>query len=139
MPKRHLEAPTAAARAKMRKQIGSLKSLTVQPVTKARYTKARDDFYAWLRQEHLTLPHSAYQLDLVVSDYLEALWASGKGRTEGSNVLAALQDVQPHLKGQLKMSWRLMKTWSTHEIPNRAPPLSLECLHVMVGYSLFKV
>eukprot|EP00435_Cladocopium_sp_Y103_P016211 s3739_g4.t1 len=68
----------------------------------------------------------------------KALWADGKGRSCGSNILASLQDAQPHLKGKLKMSWRLMKTWVTHEIPNRAPPLPIDALHLMVGYSLFK-
>ena len=133
MGKRHLEGSTMAARAEARKTLGSLKSLMVQPVTRARYAKAREDFYSWLKDERLILPHQT-----MVSDYLEALWAQGKGRTEGSNILAGLQDVQPHLKGKLKMSWRLMKTWVTHEIPNRAPPLPLDCLHAMVGYSLFK-
>ena len=138
MPKRLLEAATANERAKMRKQLGSLKSLTVQPVTRARYEKARQDFYSWLQGENLVLPSSAYSLDLIVSDYLEALWASGKGRTEGSNILAGLQDAQPHLKGKLKMSWRLMKAWVSHEIPNRAPPLSVDVLYALVGYCLFK-
>lgn len=138
MPKRHLEAPTAEARAKMRRQLGTLKSLTVQPITRKRYEEARESFYNWLRAERILLPNSAYQLDFVVSDYLEALWAQGKGRTEGSNILAGLQDAQPHLKGKLKMSWRLMKTWATHEVPNRAPPLALDCLYVLVGYAIFK-
>ena len=31
------------------------------------------DFYSWLRQEKLAIPSSSYQLDLIVSDYLEAL------------------------------------------------------------------
>ena len=31
-----------------------------------------------------------------------------------------------------------MKAWVTHEVPNRAPPLSLDGLYVMVGYSLFR-
>ena len=84
------------------------------------------------------MPTSAKQLDLVVSEYLEYLWAKGDGRTEGSNVLAALQDNQPHLKGKLLQGWRLMKAWVVNDIPNRAPPLSLECLEIMVGYSLFK-
>ena len=122
MPKRHLEASTATERAKQRQQLGSLRSLTVQPVTRQRYDKARQDFYKWLQREKLLLATTAFQLDLQVSDYLEALWAQGKGRTEGSNLLAGLQDAQPHLKGKLKMSWRLMKTWVTHEIPNRAGP-----------------
>jgi hypothetical protein len=138
MVKRVLEGHNAADRAEKRRQLGTLKSLTVQPVTRARYEQARNDFYQWLRSENLILPHSAKQLDLVVSDYLEFLWAKGKGRTEGSNILAGLQDAQPHLKGNLKQSWRLMKAWVTHEVPNRAPPLSLDCLYVMVGYSLFK-
>ena len=138
MPKRHLEASTPEARAKIRKNLGTLKSLTVQPVTRKRYEEARESFYSWLRQEKILLPHTAYQLDFVVSDYLEALWAQGKGRTEGSNTLAGLQDAQPHLKGKLKMSWRLMKTWVTHEVPNRAPPLPLDCLYVLVGYAIFK-
>ena len=138
MPKRVLEAHTEEGRAKQRKTLGTLKSLTVQPVTRARYTDAKNQFFEWLRNEGLVLPQSAYHLDLVVSDYLEALWAQGKGRTHGSNILAALQDVQPHLKGKLKGSWRLMKTWVTHEVPNRAPPLSLDVLHLLVGYALFK-
>ena len=138
MPKRHLEASTATERAKQRQQLGSLRSLTVQPVTRQRYDKARQDFYKWLQREKLLLATTAFQLDLQVSDYLEALWAQGKGRTEGSNLLAGLQDAQPHLKGKLKMSWRLMKTWVTHEIPNRAPPLSIDALQVLVGYALFK-
>lgn len=138
MPKRHLEAGTQEERAKQRRKLGTLKELTVQPVTRARYKDAREKFYEWLRQENLMMPSSPYQLDLVVSDYLEALWANGKGRSEGSNTLAALQDVQPHLKGKLKLSWRLMKTWVSNEIPCRAPPLPLDILHLLVGYALFK-
>ena len=122
----------------MRKQMGSLRSLTVQPVTRARYAQAKESFYEWLRTENLVLPASAYQLDLTVSDYLESLWAKGHGRTSGSNILAALQDAEPHLKGKLKSSWRLMKTWVTHEVPNRAPPLTLDQLHTLVGYAIFK-
>ena len=137
MPRRHLEGATQADRAKIRKQLGTLHSLTVQPVTRARYQQARDAFYEWLRQENLVLPSSAYHLDLVVSDYLEYLWASGQGRSCGSNILAGLQDAQPHLKGKLKMAWRLMKAWVTNEVPNRAPPLPLDALYAMVGYSLF--
>lgn len=138
MPKRHLEASTEQARAAARKQLGPLKQLTVQPVTRARYESSRTEFYQWLASENLALPSTPYQLDLLISDYLEALWASGKGRTVGSTILAALQDQQPHLKGRLKLSWRLMKTWVSNEIPNRAPPLSADVLHLLVGYSMFK-
>ena len=83
MPKRHLEGSTPEARAKIRKQLGTLKELTVQPVTRARYSQAREAFYKWLKEEDIFLPHSAYQLDLVVSDYLEALWHKGKDEQKG--------------------------------------------------------
>ena len=138
MGKRHLEQPTQEARAKMRKTLGPLKNLTVQPVTRKRYDKALADFFAYLRHERLTLPHQAQHMDAVSSDYLEHLWAKGYGRTEASNFLAALQDSQPHLKGKLAQSWRLLKAWVTHEVPNRAPPLPLDLVEAMAGYALFK-
>lgn len=138
MPKRHLEGTTQEARAKMRKTLGPLRALTVQPVTKARYQKALDDFFTYLKDEKLILPQSAAQLDPIVADYLEFLWAKGSGRTCASNILAGLQDTQPRLKGRLPESWRLLKAWVTHEVPNRAPPFPLEMLEAMVGYFIFK-
>ena len=138
MPKRRLEGKTQEDRVKIRKSLGTLRELTVQPVTKARYAQARENFYTYLRDHHLTLPNHGVALDAIVSDYMEHLWATGAGRTEGSNILAALQDAQPQLKGKLLESWRLLKTWTTHEVPNRAPPLPLEVLHAMVGYATFK-
>lgn len=104
VPKRQLEKATEEERAKQRRQIGSLKSLTVQPVTRKRYQEAREMFYQWLESENLILAHTAFYLDLQVSDYLEFLWSEGKGRTTGSNLLAGLQDAQPHLQGKLKSS-----------------------------------
>lgn len=138
MPKRVLEGAAQEQRVKQRKELGSLRELTVQPVTRARYSHALDDFYAYLKQENLVLPPKAHQMDKVVADYLEFLWAQGSGRSSGSNVLAALQDKQPQLKGKLQESWRLMKAWVTHEMPNRAPRLPLELLECMIGYALFK-
>lgn len=138
MPKRHLEAATPEARATMRKKLGTLKQLTFQPTTRARYDQSLTIFFKFLKSINRELPPTAAQLDLLVSDYLEQLWAEGEGRSSGSNVLAALQDFQPQLKGKLLQSWRLMKAWVVHEVPNRAPPLPLEHVEAMVGYNLFK-
>jgi hypothetical protein len=44
MPKKHLEAPTPQARAKLRKSLGTLRQLTIQPVTRSRYDKSLQDF-----------------------------------------------------------------------------------------------
>lgn len=35
-------------------------------------------------------------------------------------------------------AWRLLRTWSVNEIPNRAPPLPDQVLQAMVGWSFFK-
>eukprot|EP00438_Fugacium_kawagutii_P029122 Skav233719 [mRNA] locus=scaffold2120:365768:377109:+ [translate_table: standard] len=100
----------------------------------ARYKDALDN----LKDHNLVLPPRYAQLDGILSDYLEHLWAEGLGRTVASNVLAAIQDSQPQAKGHLSESWRLLRTWSIHEVPNRAPPLPLEVVHALCGYGLFK-
>lgn len=138
MPKRHLEQQTQEGGAKQRQQLGPLRSLTVQPVTRARYDLALSNFFKYLKDEKLILPHRAAEVDTCVADYLEFLWAQGHGRSVASNTLAALQDSQPRLKHHLPESWRLLKAWVTNEIPNRAPPLPINLLELMVGYCLFK-
>lgn len=135
---RHLEGRTREDRIRTRRARGTLKELTVQPSTRARYNKALDKFASYLKKEHIALPTNKAHLDLVVSDYLEFLWASGEGKALASDSLAAIQDKQPQVRHQLLGSWRLLKTWSISELPNRAPPLPEPALHCMVGYALFK-
>ena len=132
-----IEGRTREDRKKVRKTLGTLKSLSVQPVTRKRYQSSLDQFYDYLRGEQLELPKQRDKLDGIVGDYLEYLWSQGEGRASGSNLLAALQDVDPHLKGHLPGSWRLMKTWAANEIPNRAPPLTENVLKAMIGWSIF--
>ena len=139
MPKRkaRLEGRNKEERKKVRKEMGSLRSLTVQPATKKRYTAAVDKFLQFLNREKLTLPTSRGKLDVLTAEYLEYLWQSGEGRALASDTLAGLQDQDPCLKGQLPCTWRLLKVWHTHEVPSRAPPIPERVLHAMVGYCLF--
>ena len=136
--KKHVEGRTKEERIKVRKQLGPLKGLTVQPGTRARYDKALEKFSSWLQREGLSLPTAKIHLDAVVSDYVESLWCEGEGRALASDTLAAIQDRQPQVKGHLLGCWRLLKTWNINEIPNRAPPLPEQALLAMVGFSLFK-
>ena len=131
------EAHTKQERKKVRKSLGTLKSLTVQPTTRNRYTLGMERFYHYLRSNGIVLPKKRDAMDDLVADYLEHLWSEGEGRATASNFLAALQDADPKLKGCLPSSWRLMKTWTIHEVPNRAPPLSLSVLKAMCGWSVF--
>lgn len=137
MPKRVLEGRTTAERVKQRRTLGTLKQFTVQPATKQRYNKAVDKFLFFLQHNDLELPRQRYLLDAYVCEYLEHLWATGAGRALASDTVAGLQDDDPRLKGQLPGAWRLLKTWATNEIPNRAPPLPVHVLHALVGWAFF--
>ena len=136
--KRHLEGRTKEERQKIRKDLGPLKSLTVQPQTRRRYELARKQFYEFLAENSLKIPTKTLQLDSLLGDYLEHLWSTGEGRAKASDTLAAIQDLQPHTKGGLALSWRLLKTWHVNEIPCRAPPLPEICLQAMLGWCILK-
>ena len=75
-------------------------------------------------------------MDNLVSDYLEHLWEQGEDRATASTFLAALQDFDPKLKNNLPGWWKLMKTWETHELPFRAPPMTEAVLSAMVGWAV---
>ena len=123
-----MEGKSQQERKKVRSKLGSLKGLTVQPRTRQRYTDCLNRFFDWMAGEGLVLPKRRAQLDTLVSDYLENLWASGEGKSIANNTLAALQDRDPSLEKKLPGSWRLLKAWTTIEIPNRAPPMTLQVL-----------
>lgn len=135
--KKHLEGRTKQERKKVRKQLGSLKKLTVQPRTRARYDAAKHKFFDFLNINSLQLPRKRMAIDGLLSDYLEHLWAQGEGRALASDTLAALQDTDPHLRGCIPGAWRLLKAWHMHELPNRAAPLPEFALQALTGYFLF--
>ena len=130
-----MEGRSQQQRKAVRKNLGKLKDLTVQPRTRQRYEASLQQFYSWLEREGLALPT---QMDNLVSDYLEFLWAEGHGKSEANNALAALQDFDPNLRRKLPGSWRLLKAWSTAEIPNRAPPMTLGILDALCGWSVMQ-
>ena len=134
---RHVEGRTKEQRAKVRKRLGSLKHLTVQPKTRSRYEAARKKFYDFLAMERIVLPTRREVLDNILAEYIDWLWMKGEGRGLASDTVAGLQDLDPRLKGQLSLTWRLLKTWHVNEIPNRAPPLPEAALHAMVGWAIF--
>lgn len=136
--KKHCEGRSKEERIKVRKTLGKLKDLTVQPQTRKRYESARQQFYQFLHANQLQVPTQSHALDLLVGEYLEHLWSTGEGRGRASDTLAAIQDLQPQTKGALPVSWRLLKAWHVNEVPCRAPPLPESCLKAMVGWAIFK-
>ena len=109
----------------------------MQPSTRLRYDKALNRFLSFLKAEGLQLPTKREQLDPLVMEYIEHLWFSGEGRGLAANTLASLQDHDAKIRGHLPGAWRLVKTWVTHELPNRAPPIPEVVLHSVVGWGLY--
>ena len=134
---KHVEGRTREERKKVRKDLGKLADLTVQKSTRKRYNSALSEFSLYLSKAGLRLPTIKTELDAVLSDYVEYLWSEGYARALASDTLAAVQDKQPSIKGHLRSSWRLLKTWGVNEIPNRAAPLPESALHAMVGHAFF--
>lgn len=133
-----IEARTKEDRATQRKQLGSLRSLAVQPKTRQRYDAAMNKLFDFLKFEGLELPKQKVALDDLVADYIEQLWASGEGRALASDTVAGLQNLEPHLKGSLLGSWRLLKVWGQNEQPNRAPPFPESVLQALVGQAILQ-
>ena len=138
MPKRKfVEAKEPRERAEQRQKLGTLRELTVQPATRRRYDNATQQFFNFLQTNQLELPKQKALLDGLVCDYVEHLWSSGAGRALANDTLAGLQDLQPSIRGHLAGAWRLLKTWSVNEIPNRAPPLPEQVVLAMAGWGFF--
>eukprot|EP00438_Fugacium_kawagutii_P016151 Skav228276 [mRNA] locus=scaffold6733:108207:110481:- [translate_table: standard] len=139
MPKsRLLEGVDAKSRATQRQRLGTLRELTVQPATRRRYERATQAFFEYLNTAGIVLPTQKSKLDPLVCDFIEHLWSSGAGRAQACDTLAGLQDSQPSLRNNLPGAWRLLKTWSINEVPNRAPPLPEHVVQSMVGWALLK-
>jgi len=126
---------TKEERKRVRKFMGTLKSLTVQPKMRARYAGPLQRFFEYLQRDGISLPTVRDSMDAIVSDYIELLWSEGEGRAEASNALAALQDADPKLHGCLPGAWRLLRTWNANEM-QRAPPLTESVLSAMVGWAI---
>ena len=137
MGKRLLEGVNPADRAQKRQKLGKLSELTVQPSTRIRYDGAIDAFLTFLNHNSLSLPSQRDRLDPLVCEFIEHLWSSGGGRGRASDCVAGLQDRDPKIRGHLPGAWRLLKTWSINEIPNRAPPIPEHVLHSMIGWGTF--
>lgn len=124
--------PSKQQRKQERQHLGRLQDLVVKPGTLQKYHVHFNKFHEWATANELPLI-SEFDIDSAASQFLEALWADGFGRAEGSYLLAAIQFMLPTLRHQLPLAWRLMKTRSKHEMPTRAVPLDAEATLAFAG------
>jgi integrase len=125
-----------ASRAASRRSLGSLRTLRVQPRTRARYTAAVDSFFEDLAQQGIALPRRSASLDEEVAEHLDRLWLGGISRSYAGDVISGLQFFVPGLKGNLRGAWAALSVWQRHEEPERALPFTDETAEALAGTAL---
>lgn len=88
--------PTKQQRKQERQHLGRLQDLVVKSGTLQKYHDHFNRFHEWATANELPL-NSEFDTDSAASQYLEALWADGYGRAEGSYLLASIQYMVPSL------------------------------------------
>ena len=122
-------------RRRIRGQIGPLARLRVAPGTYRRYHDAASRFLLWLFSMALPLATSIEELDQQLCWYIEHLWSDGEGRNMSGDTLSAVSFFL-HRRRIFQGAWGLHAAWGRAEIPDRAPPLSVEVLWAFCGIAL---
>ena len=134
-----------AERRRVRREAGKLRDLIITSTTLNRYNAALARFFKWAKsttdaQTVAPGPSAWYsnpeEFDVLVSEFIEDLWASGEPKSWANDTCSGLQHLVPNLRGKLVGSWRLFKAWSKTELPNRATPMSLVVLQAFMGIAL---
>ncbi|CAK0910046.1 unnamed protein product, partial [Prorocentrum cordatum] len=94
----------------------------VTPLTLQRYRAAVDDVVDFWIQEHRQ-PQTPAQVDAGVAAFIESRWLSGGSLFEINNAIAGITHAFPPVRGHLRDSWRLAKTWQRLEPAGRALPI----------------
>jgi len=110
-PRGVLSHPSKAARKLARRALGPLSSRVVTANTLKRYNVALDWFFFWAEANHRVITPSAFELDGLVAEAIEAGWQEGEGRGLMGDILSALPHFFTGLRGRLPSGWRLWSAW----------------------------
>lgn len=132
MPRRVIRAEQSRqARARARRNVGSLQSQVVQPKTLKRYEQAVHAFLDFLIAHELNYPRSNALLDSLVCGYIEELWENGDPKGWAGDLLSGLGHLIPSCKGSLTGGWRLHAAWGRAELPMRALPFTPKIVYAL--------
>ena len=132
---RRARADGLAARAHLRRRLGPLRTQKVSQLSLSRYTQHSAFFLLWCMNLGVGNIASEAELDLLLQDYVEALWDANAGLQAAQCTLAGIQ----HFLRQtvrLRGSWRLLGVWRRAEPPVRAPPMPEEYLLALAMQAL---
>ena len=125
-PRVLLAGRTHAERTRRRAGI-SLRSFSIRDSTRRRYETAVTMILPFLEE------HGLQDADNVVSEWIELQWVRGEAVNTIADCLSGLHFFLPELKGLLRQSWRLFRSWRRVEAPCRAPPLTPLLVKAMIA------
>ncbi len=82
------------------------------------------------------LPSVCDMLDDELCEYVEECWENGDPRGWCVDLMSGIAKFDPALKGSYPLARAFVDTWKLHELPERAPPVSLELLKALVSYTV---
>ena len=122
-----LAARTAQERRRQRVGL-RLKDFTIAAQTRKRYEAAVSQILPFLESQP-----SLADIDGVVADWVDFLWSKGTFVAVIADTLSGLHWYWPELKGHLRHSWKMFKSWRRIETPARAAPLTPVIVRAMVA------
>ena len=125
-PRVLLAGRTRRERIKLRAGI-SLRSFSIADSTRRRYESAVSLILPFLEE------HGLQDCDQLVSEWMELQWEKGAAVNTIADCLSGLHFFLPEIKGLLRHSWRLFRSWRRIETPCRAPPLTPHIVKAMIA------
>ena len=125
-----LAGKSKQARQKQRAGI-RLRDYTITEKTKRRYESAVARILPFLEKQP-----SLQDLDGVVTDWIELEWTRGESVGWIADALSGLHFYMPELKGLLRQSWRMFRSWRRIEAPQRAPPMTAWIARAVVSRAI---
>ena len=95
---------------KRRGKLGTLKNLRLLKRNQLKYALTFVQFLQFCLDVHHRLARDHAELNKQVEDYVEELWATGRPKSRGNYVVAAVQHYVTSSRGHLKGAWHLLKT-----------------------------
>eukprot|EP00438_Fugacium_kawagutii_P022177 Skav235072 [mRNA] locus=scaffold3466:131994:145576:- [translate_table: standard] len=126
LPRVLLAGRTVSDRRRLRKGIS--RDYVITEKTRKRYAAAVATILPFLEaQQDLS------DIDDIVCDWIELQWTRGEALSVIGDALSGLHHFWRELRGRLRNSWRLFRSWRRIETPCRAPPLTCDLCKAFVS------
>ena len=77
------------------------------------------------------------ELDYVLTDYVQYMFEEGEAKGHAATTASAVQDKWPHLKGNLRGTWRATKAWEHLEPGAFRTPWPVELVFLLWLFLVF--